>query len=260
MPYKNRDDLVQPDEGMEVWRYMDFSKFVAMLQTKSLFFASLSTFDADDPWEGYPSRANFSAARPVLVTKEPSQPGEVVGHVSTLSEVFGDQVEDFLHARKEAAARARNTFFINCWHLNSEESDSQWKLYGGNAFSVAIVSNLKRIKKSILDAQDVYGGQIRYYKAGEVIPDGNVFFPIVHKRLAFVHEREFRLIVWKPDLLKSSNTLPGLGISICLEALIERLIISPRAPTWFEQVVRTLVKDYGFAFDCSKSDLLVPFS
>ncbi len=44
-----------PSDDTKIWRYMDFTKFVNLLDTKSLFFVRSDKFD--DPFEGlYPEK------------------------------------------------------------------------------------------------------------------------------------------------------------------------------------------------------------
>jgi len=55
VPAARHPDFEQPDDlDVKIWRYMDFSKYVRLLSTKSLFFPSAKTL-ADpliDPFEG----------------------------------------------------------------------------------------------------------------------------------------------------------------------------------------------------------------
>ena len=50
--------LFSPPQNLQIkiWRYMDFTKFVSMLENKGIFFPSLAMFD--DPFEGSYSKGN----------------------------------------------------------------------------------------------------------------------------------------------------------------------------------------------------------
>ncbi len=50
--------FVQPENSnMKIWRYVDFAKYVAMLQQKAIYFTRLDQFA--DPYEGSLSKAEY---------------------------------------------------------------------------------------------------------------------------------------------------------------------------------------------------------
>ena len=50
--YKEHPTFIQPEnEGIKVWRYMDFTKFVLLIDSRRLYFTRADKFD--DPFEGY---------------------------------------------------------------------------------------------------------------------------------------------------------------------------------------------------------------
>lgn len=70
MPYKSHEALKEPVPTQQLWRYMDFAKFTAILQNKNLYFSALNQFSLTDPWEGLPSNLNFQAAPPSWQTMD----------------------------------------------------------------------------------------------------------------------------------------------------------------------------------------------
>ena len=52
--FVSHPQLTEPDDNQKLWRYMDFSKFLAILETKSLHMAALTSFS--DPFEGQPPK------------------------------------------------------------------------------------------------------------------------------------------------------------------------------------------------------------
>ena len=56
MPYKKRDGIKSPKDDAVLWRYMDFTKFVDLLDKRALWFARVDTFK--DPFECSLSLAN----------------------------------------------------------------------------------------------------------------------------------------------------------------------------------------------------------
>lgn len=57
---------------------------------------------------------------------------------------------------------ARFTTYINCWHMNSSESDAMWKLYGVSAGEmVAVKTTVDRLIKALGRAPEpVYIGRM----------------------------------------------------------------------------------------------------
>jgi hypothetical protein len=92
---------------------MDLSKFVAMLQTRSLFFARADTFD--DKFEGSTSISNFKARQDALAQ----------------ANVTYDQ-------RAELARDILKIIFINCWHMSEFESAAMWKLYSQSSNAICV--------------------------------------------------------------------------------------------------------------------------
>ena len=80
-----------------------------------------------------------------------------------------------------------------------------WDIYlGGEPQGIAIRSTYRRLSESITDERKVYIGTVSYIDFNaEVIPDGNGFYPYVHKRKSFEHEREIRALcrerIWAND-------------------------------------------------------------
>jgi hypothetical protein len=142
--------------------------------------------------------------------------------------------------------------------MNEVESDSQWKIYGANPMSLAIVSDYKKICNSISDARAINGSQIMYYNPEIHLTSSHVIHQPIMKRNSFEHEREFRLFYWDHSSIRAGFSPEGISVAIELEKLIEKIVISPQAPEWFVNVVTTLTKDYGFDFQIDKSNLLEP--
>lgn len=103
--------LKEPSKAQEFWRYMDFSKFASLIQTKSLFLSSLTQFSKTDPWEGFPSPLNLKEntviIEPEFIESEvpPSDinysPPRVIYKQSTLLQKHGENVKNAIKIRQE---------------------------------------------------------------------------------------------------------------------------------------------------------------
>lgn len=106
--------------------------------------------------------------------------------------------------------------YINCWHINKNESDAMWKLYGPEGENVAIKSTVGALKSSLQDGTATYIGEVIYEG---IPPEGNLYWPVVYKRIPFMHENELRLCISSPgnnnppDLTKLKEEMAGIGVN-----------------------------------------------
>jgi hypothetical protein len=243
----------QPDNpNIKIWRYVDFAKYVAMLQQKAVYFTRLDQFV--DPYEGSLSKAAYESI------KSQAEKGEAEG---TIPEKWRGRYFDLLMGN---ARRARRSNYASCWHMGNEESEAMWRLYSTSGYAIAIQSEYSKLV-NILPSHGFTGcfvGMVRYVDHHiEEIPTGNIFYPIMHKRKSFEHEREVRAIIWRgdpgPDAAHLLDDYPkGISIQIELENLIEKVYISPLAPEWFAKSVEDITKMYGFGMPVNQSMLIQP--
>ncbi len=233
--------LYQPSSGeIKIWRYMDFSKYVALLSSESLFFCRADRFD--DPYEGAFSKAN-EEMRPQVYRDMDSQ---------ALKAMTAD-IGGFIKW-------SRQWTYICCWHENEHESAAMWDLYGNRNNAVAIESTYERLKNELPDNSIL--GKVKYIDyATEWMPEGNSMYPFFHKRLSFSHEREIRAMI--PDLptietgfdFGKSNDQPGFAVRVNINQLILRVHLSPRSPKWLYSALLDINGKYGITAQTRKSDL-----
>jgi len=259
LPYKTHPNLKEPGPDQALWRYTDFAKFAALVQTGTLFLPSLTLFDATDPWEGFPSKLNFDPNRPIEVEEHNDTSSRI--YTTTQRVAFGDGFDNAMAHMLKGHKDMRRVFYVSCWHMNDTESDAQWRIYGGNDCALAVVTTFDRLKKAILDAKDVYGSEVQYYnQATSHTPDGNAFYPVICKRQAFAHEREFRLIYWGATEWNRPAPAMGVTLAVDLQAMIESIVVSPRSPAWFMDTLANFAKGAGLSVPVVKSDLLQPYT
>lgn len=225
---------------------MDFTKFVSLLDSESLFFTRADKFN--DPFEG-------------------SWPTINVANRSRLSlQGVSDEVQKEFKANMEALwARNKNWpkyHAINCWHMNNHESAAMWKLYLKSEEGIAIQSQYVKLKNSIIRDEPFYLGLVNYIDyERDIIPESNILSPFVHKRKSFEHEREVRALIMKWPITENGlnwdleTMAGGVGIKVELRALIEKVYVAPGTPTWFADLVHTVIGKYGFQFDIVHSNM-----
>lgn len=197
----------QPDQT--VWRYMPLSRFLEMLETSNLHFASPNQFE--DPFEG-------------AVAVQP----------------FGFPVDrrySEMDLVESAFAELRRLTKVCCWHIEDYESDAMWKLYSESGKGVAIVSTPERMDRSLspyrirpeCGAETLWGGKVTYVdliKSRLRVGDIERFY---HKHRAFSWEREFRCAICLRMAEEFGVEVPEKGIFVQadMRELIQEVQIGP---------------------------------
>jgi len=130
-----------PDPETKIWRYMDFTKLVSMIDKNALYFSAIDSLE--DPLEGSLTEKNVEDRR--NFDKFLAQMEENNLLKRSTSKGFN------IH---EAMRELRKHMFVNCWHINEEESAAMWKLYLKSDEGIAIESTSKRLESN-LDKIDV---------------------------------------------------------------------------------------------------------
>lgn len=184
-----------------------------------------------------------------------------------------------LHKKAEQALHHQNQeCFVSCWHLSSSESLAMWKIYGANAFSVAVVSNVGKVMSAChdycddLSATGMFGEVVydNYVSDGTFnvetlgLPFGYNELPISKsiltlflKAKAFSYEQEWRVVLNKKSLSEPAIRVPIGDI----EEFVEHVYVSPEAPDWMVSTIGSLVNDqFGLSrVTVSKSPLAKHF-
>lgn len=246
-----------PEGSSILWRYMDISKFMSLLQSKSLYFARSDTFE--DPYEGakgtienvsrwnsyYYGFCNHAIRSAVEQGIAPSKSDQE----------YEEQVNNLYHQIK-TASNERNHIFISCWHENQNESEAMWKLYAKDREScIAIQTTFKRLYLAIDRDPDIHIGRVNYIDYNEKFaPFGyEAFFC---KRKSFDYEHEVRMLFNSLDLKESL----GIYVPVNFDILIENIYVSPTSANWFKDVVQDILDKYGLEKEVKKSSMLIqPF-
>lgn len=234
----DHEALFPPEENCVIWRYLDFTKFVSLLETRQLYFPRADQLE--DPYEGVWSNEG------VRLLRDPERNGRLPQHAIEQLIGYADQ------QRKE--------MFISCWSASEHESAAMWKLYLQSNEGVALRSDSNALA-AILERSSLNAGislvqYIDYDSA--VIPFRNSFFPFVHKRLSFAHENELRAIIWEVDHInrpKIQDDALSVSVDVTVEELVKSIYVSPTAPRWFGQLVEQVTQRYDLKVPVVRSSL-----
>ena len=223
--YKDHRTFSTPPSDALLWRYMDFTKFVSLLEQRALFFAKVSRLG--DPFDGSITKFTLSES----LWKRLSNP-----------EILRDELRRY---------RERN--LISCWNESAYESAAMWKLYGQH---IAVRTTSARLCRSFVCKEDVYVGKVRYvdYEADH-ISFNNIFNLYLHKRRGFEHEQEVRAVISVGD--GDTADWAGQYYDVDVEVLVEQVVVAPFAAGWFFDLVRAVAEKYGLGAPVEKSALEV---
>ena len=222
-----------PESLTSVWRYMTLDKLLQLLTSSCLWFARSDNFE--DGWEGHFSPPTYETFLRSFVGPE-------------------DKIQSFWKSTHDLNLAARKCFYINCWHINEEESAALWQIYSSFGKSVAIKTTIHRLRDALAETEmSIQGGRVRYmdYKTEPMPPLHNLFLPFLRKRRSFVFENEFRLIYWDTSLMPNGNksqsedSPSGINVPIKLDEFIESVYVSPRAKPYLLEALVGLFDRYG---------------
>jgi hypothetical protein len=221
MPYALHPQVTTPEDNVVLWRYMDFTKLVFLLETSTLHFSHLSQFE--DPFEGHlttPTIDRFRTPPDGLSPEEYAQQKATGEHNLNVMRPLRDLPR------------------VSCWHANRCESAAMWKLYAKSNEAVAVRTTVGRLKAALASATvEINIGTVMYVDyATEEIEWNNVLFRALYKRLSYEHEHEIRAI-----LISHENTTCE-AVSVALDTLIESIYVAPHSPTWFADLVEIVAK------------------
>ena len=218
-----------PDDAV-LWRYMDFVKFVSLLEQNSLFFPRADRLD--DPFEGY---------FPISSLKRRVSPAEA-------TEIFN------------IYKGLTSVTLISCWHESLHESEAMWKLYSKETDGIAIRTDFDSLRKSFTGSQRMRFGRINYIDHEADYPDTTSFWsPFLQKRKSFAHEHEVRVIIqeFPPEQIFDLTPLYDAGnyYEVDLSILIHEVVVAPYAPDWLVKLVQSVAVRYKLKALVNKSRL-----
>lgn len=183
--YYSHPQLKEPADETPLWRYMDFTKFLSLLESHSIHLSPLINFD--DPFEGHPTRPVIDA-----LTDFPKNASQK--EIEERRNIADNNITAFQNGRRFVSA--------SCWHANPTESAAMWAQYLRTGEGFAIQTSFEKLKQSCsADPKKVTGAIVQYVDFDSYVPaDENILIWAALKRTSFEHEREFRLLYLHEDL------------------------------------------------------------
>lgn len=239
MPYAEHPSVKTPeDRDSKIWRYMDFTKFVALLEYRALHFTNIATLE--DQFEGTVTRPTSRQYR--------SGSGHLAPDEASKQPRMSGLSLDYPQGMKWGA---RSLLYISAWHLSEHESDAMWKIYLKDCAGVAIQSTVGRMIEAFRDTpQEVTIGAIEYsdYERDD-FSAADIFSLAMHKRRNYEHEKELRAIVM------CNEGGSGKRVNVDLDAMIQKVYVAPGSKTWFSELLIQMLNRYSLSMQVLKSSL-----
>jgi hypothetical protein len=220
MPRLNEDAESHMTNGRTIWRYISADTFFRILNSESIFLPTAINYEDTDLNEG-----RFTDTYVKVVRNWVSQ----YEHPET-----SEDEEIAMHLSKLLAAR--EVSYISCWTVRDYEDEQMWETFGDGKRGVALKSTIGKICDEFYDhcdenePVDLTMGLIEYDRmnmhkhiSAETIFDYHLpLFFLDGGQRSFIHEREFRFIIYDPaevddlssDILTADEVVLGGTIQL----------------------------------------------
>lgn len=233
----------------KVWRYIDFSRFISIIENKTIHFSPVNAFE--DIHDGIfncldkDNHYDIQTNGRIVPIAAPS-PG-------SMNAENADRIKEFITLFHQVILHATG---VSCWRLDDHESHAMWRIFIRADEGLAIESTIDKLTSSISAGEcHLTIGKVKYIDyATQKIPIADLMNAFFYKNKYFEHEKELRLICYRIDGVSSEpvsvpnyRPLPacGLDLPVDVSKLINAIYISPYAPKWFSDLVERVVQRYG---------------
>lgn len=199
-----------PDENQKIWKYMPFDYFMLLLHQKSLYLpkASLNIY-----FEGWIREEDEQYLQRHFEHKG-------VPDAKSSARIARKKFEEF-----------RQYTFLDCWQKNDIENFAMWKIFGNSNNSIALLSNIGKLKKFYNTVEEtIYFNDIDYFKPDQINTFWNNKYMFFRKPGFFNYEKEVRGII-QGEAFRNLNNM-SLKFSK-LSDIADEIIICPYADSWF---------------------------
>lgn len=230
--------ISQPTPDQPVWRYMRTSRFLELLETQKIYFASARQFE--DPFEG-------------AVRIEP---------VASISDRSAPPPSSLDSAFEQLKVLSK----ISCWHIEDHESDAMWRLYSGAGKGVAITSSPRKLFSTLEEyrvepgygSESLASGMVSYVDLSVEKISASMLERFFYKHNAFSWEKEYRLIISLRMAQQFGVQIPSEGISVSanLGELVTEVFLGPELSNGERELVEFACKNHGLEDRVRVSSLL----
>lgn len=230
----------EPDDSIVIWRYMNVTKLLSFIQTESLYFNRLDSFE--DKSEGaLGMQSDYSDFKK-----------KTVAFLQSLHESKADNysVNDECDKLINSLRQSKEYTFVNCWHASEHESVGMWKTYLQYPYDgVALKSTVGKLKKAINYDPRISIGYVKYIDYHVEQP--NKLHPCWYKQIPYQYENEIRAVIQIPSLMAGR----GFLVKCNMGDLIDRIVFSPFSSNYFKNSIAALLEKYNMGTMIQPSEL-----
>lgn len=263
-----------PGEGIppkKLWRYFTLTKFLDLLQNKSIWFSRPQYFD--DPHE---FTMDISSQRQLLQWKLDSFAREYNRAVESNRKLYIAKVEPLIEGLpleddgkiKKSSIKLTNiskillssirndirkwqeSFYISCWRYSTHDSVAIWNQYATLEEGIAIVVDLDELRKSFQKFGDVRLAIVEYRDLSNTMNVPMQMNPLTYKDIRFNSEEEARFY-----FRAEAGKLKGINVPIDLATVIKEIHLSPNSSILFKGIIQNLLHTYEIKVPLIESSL-----
>lgn len=223
---------IEKTKEQPLWRYMDFWKFLQLVNSSTLFFPVAELLG--DQHEG---------RIPEKVYKIFLEDDEKKGRTNRLTQNYQFTLEK----------RLRPNTLISSWTASEHENFAMWKMYAKEKLGIAIKTDFEGLKNAFQQYEnDIFIGEVFYYNNQNPKYElGNMFYSFLVKHEYYRFENEVRCI---SSLKKEEEHLNFKNIPVDLNSLIKEVYISKFAENiGLRNILEKIKKEKALKFNISIS-------
>ncbi len=147
-------NLEESDYNKPLWRCMDFTKFISLIESQSLYFPNISSFE--DALEGVHNalgkddQYDITNEGKFIVTDAPSNDRH-----KKSSRIYKGYLNSLIE-------EMTNSFGVQCWRISDRENHAMWKKFLSSNEGIAIKTKIDTLKEVF--PQDIFHiGKVSIY-------------------------------------------------------------------------------------------------
>lgn len=214
-------------DGRVLRRYLDMSRYLSFLQSKSLYLSRADRFE--DKFEG-----SFTPSVRAAIRK-----------------AYKDHRIDFTYEKFKQ--ELRGCVYVSCWTLGLDDNMALWAMYGKSENTIALTTTVGRMRAALAawsypSATPVSLVKVEYIKPWRdptvnIVPYSNIFR---YKVTAYSFEQEVRVMLDRHGINFGANDKDeGVLLPIAPAKFIRSIVVSPLAPRSFRNLVEEVSRRYG---------------
>jgi len=229
---------ISKNKNQKIWRYITSDKLRELLEKKSIYFPSVRELCQHDEFEGSISHESLAQRIPGIKDKSHEE-------LKSFKEIYGTSFQN------KAFEGLLDMYYASCWHKSQYESFLMWRVYGQEK-AICIQTTVERLCNSIGEyrvsdtsqPENIWVGDVKYVDYKSERMDSGMLERFFHKRIEFIDEKEFRLIISLRFACEWGAATPGVKVRVPIDTLnlIEKIYLSPTSDKRLEEEVHGLLE------------------